>query len=58
MKTLIIGGTGLIGAEIARLMNSNGHEITRLEIAPIIQPFLTIITSLMTISMTIFQLMY
>ena len=28
MKTLIIGGTGLIGAETARLMNSHGHEVT------------------------------
>ena len=28
MKTLIVGGTGLIGAETARLMASNGHEIT------------------------------
>ena len=28
MKTLIIGGTGLIGAETARLMNSQGHDVT------------------------------
>ena len=28
MKTLIVGGTGLVGAETARLMASKGHEVT------------------------------
>jgi dihydroflavonol-4-reductase len=27
MKTLIIGGTGMIGGEIARLLEVNGHEV-------------------------------
>lgn len=40
MKTLIVGGTGLVGAETARLMASKGHEVTLMSRNPTSNPAL------------------
>ncbi len=40
MKTLIVGGTGLVGAETARLMASKGHDVTLMSRSPTSSPAL------------------
>ncbi|CAM3670094.1 NAD(P)-dependent oxidoreductase [Erysipelothrix urinaevulpis] len=35
MKTLVIGGTGLLGSEIARQLIEKGHEVTGLALPPV-----------------------
>ncbi len=40
MKVLVVGGTGLIGGEIALYLQNNGHDVTLMSRKPTTVPVL------------------